>query len=273
MTCPDPGVLSQLLDDELAPAEAARTRAHVATCAACGERLAGLERASALGRRLAGAADGPAAPPGGGCPGAEDLAGWAERRLPAAVFQAVETHLRDCDACLVEAVAAVRATLPAPAPALAVPESLKARVASRWSAPEAAGRGGLVLRLVRAGVQLVDRHVVAPLLDVEAWAVPAPAVRAGEDRSALGFRIRAARAEIRASVVPEGDGVGVRLTLLDDRERALVAQRVVLRRHGRAMYSARTDAAGTVQLPRLEPGVYEVACPEIETDFRLDLRR
>jgi hypothetical protein len=47
---------------------------------------------------------------------------------------------------------------------------------------------------------------------------------------------------------------------------------VSLRRHGRTIYSARTDAAGALEMPRIDPGVYEVSCPGIGTSFRLDLR-
>jgi hypothetical protein len=47
---------------------------------------------------------------------------------------------------------------------------------------------------------------------------------------------------------------------------------VHLRRQGRALYSARTDADGTLRLPGIERGVYEVACPGLATAFRLDLR-
>jgi anti-sigma factor RsiW len=275
MSCPDPAVLSQLVDQELPAAEAADVRAHVARCSACRDRLGRLDGASAAGRILAGRVSRPSpGPSGDGCLGPEDLAAWAERTLPDVAFEAVETHLRACDACLAGALdAAQTMTRLEATPALPVPETLKARVASRWSTAEAEVEpGGVVLRLARAGLALVERHVVAPLLEVEVWALPAPAVRAEADATALGFRIRAPRAEIRATVVPEGGGVTVRLALLDDAERALGGQRVSLRRHGRAMYAARTDADGTVELPRLDPGVYEVSCPEIDTAFRLDLR-
>src|SRR5262249_61731256 len=47
VTCPELMLLSQLLDGELAPAEAASLRSHIDTCAACHERLVRLERAAA----------------------------------------------------------------------------------------------------------------------------------------------------------------------------------------------------------------------------------
>ena len=52
----------------------------------------------------------------------------------------------------------------------------------------------------------------------------------------------------------------------------LPAQRVSLQRHGRAVFSARTDDDGQIALPALERGVYEVSCPGVSAAFRLDLR-
>jgi hypothetical protein len=60
--------------------------------------------------------------------------------------------------------------------------------------------------------------------------------------------------------------------LLGNEEDALGGQRVFLRRHGRSIYSARTDAMGALTMPGMKPGVYEVSCPGIGTSFRLDLR-
>jgi hypothetical protein len=158
-------------------------------------------------------------------------------------------------------------------PAAAVPDTLRARVSSGWGdVPASRSLTELVIRVARAGATLVERCVVAPILDVEELIRPAPAVRAGEQTGALSFRIRAPDAQICATIVPEGEAVGLRLSLLGAGDLALAGQRVFLRRHGRSLYSARTDAAGALSLPRIEPGVYEVSCPGIGTSFRLDLR-
>jgi len=159
-------------------------------------------------------------------------------------------------------------------PALEVPAALRARVASRWSAqPSEESLTAVVIRIARAGLTLAERHLVAPILGVEEMAAASSAVRADEHADAVSFRILAPEAKIHATVVTEGNAVGLSLTLLGSDDDALGGQRVFLRRHGRSIYSARTDAAGALEMPRLEPGVYEVACPGIGTSFRLDLRR
>lgn len=202
----------------------------------------------------------------------EQISGWAARALAPRALTAVETHLRACERCLAEALDAVRTVAILDArPGLAVPAALRERVASRWPVAEEPSLTSLVLRLGRAGLELVERHVVGPLLDLEPLAVPAPAYRAGDAPEPLAFRIRAPEAEIRATVVPAGEAVSLTLTLLRG-EAPIAGERVSLRQHGRAVYSARTDAAGEVRPPRLAPGVYEVTCPGIQTAFRLDLR-
>jgi Putative zinc-finger len=277
VTCPDLLLLSQLLDAELSPTtDAAAVRQHVETCAACRDQLARLDRATAAARAALAASEplAPLAAPAPDCLTPDHIAAWAGRALAGDELRATDTHLERCDACLEEALAAVRtmATLDAD-PAVAVPDTLRARVSSRWDdVPASRSLTELVIRVARAGATLLERCVVAPILDVEELGRPAPAVRAGEQTDALSFRIQAPEAQICATIVPEGEAVGLSLSLLGADDLALVGQRVFLRRHGRALYSARTDAAGALRLPRIEPGVYEVSCPGIGASFRLDLR-
>jgi hypothetical protein len=276
VTCPDLLLLSQLLDAELSPTtDAAAVRQHVETCAACRDQLARLDRATAAARAALAASEplAPLAAPAPDCLTPDHIAAWAGRALAGDELRATDTHLERCDACLEEALAAVRtmATLDAHS-AAAVPDTLRARVSSGWGDVPARSLTELVIRVARAGATLVERCVVAPILDVEELIRPAPAVRAGEQTGALSFRIRAPDAQICATIVPEGEAVGLRLSLLGAGDLALAGQRVFLRRHGRSLYSARTDAAGALSLPRIEPGVYEVSCPGIGTSFRLDLR-
>jgi Putative zinc-finger len=277
VTCPDLLLLSQLLDAELSPTtDAAAVRQHVETCAACRDQLARLDRATAAARAALAASEplAPLAAPAPDCLTPDHIAAWAGRALAGDELRATDTHLERCDACLEEALAAVRtmATLDAD-PAVAVPNTLRARVSSRWDdVPASRSLTELVIRVARAGATLLERCVVAPILDVEELGRPAPAVRAGEQTDALSFRIQAPEAQICATIVPEGEAVGLSLSLLGADDLALAGQRVFLRRHGRALYSARTDAAGALRLPRIEPGVYEVSCPGIGASFRLDLR-
>jgi hypothetical protein len=204
------------------------------------------------------------------------MAGWAAGQLPPDELRSVELHLAGCGSCLARALDAVRLMRRLDAgPAQDVPATLRARVASRWSAPPSDEESltAVVIRIARASLTLVERHLVAPVLEVEEMVAAPSTVRADERTDAVSFRILAPEAKIHATVVTEGDAVGLFLTLLGSGDDALGGQRVFLRRHGRSIYSARTDAAGALEMPRLEPGVYEVACPGIGTSFRLDLRR
>jgi hypothetical protein len=277
VTCPDLLLLSQLLDAELPPtSDPAAVRLHVETCATCRDQLARLDRATAAARAALAASEplAPLAAPAPDCLTPDHIAAWAGRAFAGDELRATDTHLERCDTCLEEALAAVRtmATLDAD-PAVAVPDALRARVSSGWGdVPASRSLTELVIRVARAGATLLERCVVAPILDVEELVRPAPAVRAGEQTDALSFRIQAPEAQICATIVPEGEAVGLSLSLLGADDLALAGQRVFLRRHGRALYSARTDAAGALRLPRIEPGVYEVSCPGIGASFRLDLR-
>jgi len=275
VTCPELMLLSQLLDGELAPAEAASLRSHIDTCAACHERLGRLERAAAQWRTAVRARSPLAARrPGTDCLAPGRLAGWVARAVPLEDVPAVEAHLESCDTCLDEAIGMshLMARLDA-GPTLAVPDTLRARVASRWAtAPSGGSLTALVIQVARAGVALLERHVAAPVLEIEELVAARPAVRAGERRETVSFNIRAPDAQIRATVFAEGASVGLTLTLLGRADDALGGQRVFLRQHGRSIYSARTDAWGGLTMPRMKPGVYEVSCPGIGTSFRLDLR-
>lgn len=270
MTCPDALLLSQLVDGELADADAATVRRHLSTCADCTERLAGLAAAtSGLSAPVPVATE----PPSADCLAPEQVAGWVRRVLPAAELGVVDAHLATCDACLAEARAADRMMTALDTGArLAVPATLQARVASRWVETTAPTLTEIVVRVARNGLALLERHLVAPILAVEDLMVPAPAMRSTEAADAVRFRISAPGAHIQAAIVPAGDAIALTLTLRGDADEALAGQRVFVRRHGRSVFSARTDDDGELRVQRIEPGIYEIACPGIGTTFRLDLR-
>jgi anti-sigma factor RsiW len=270
VTCPTPILLSQLVDGELGAADAGEVRGHVAGCEHCAglaTRFADLTASTRIPSRMP-------EPSGADCLAGESIAGWVQRVLPAAELASADEHLHDCDACLDEGLAAARimARL-TEGPRLAVPETLRARVASRWTeAATAPSLTTVVVDVARAGMRLIARHVVAPIVAVDDLAGAAAAVR-GDEPENVRFRICAPGAEIHAAVVPAGDVVGLTLTLMSDAGDALAGQRVFVRRQGRSIFSARTDDAGALRVQRIEVGVYEVSCPGIGTSFRLDLRR
>jgi len=276
--CPDPLTLAQLADAEL-PADAAATvRAHTDQCPTCQAGLESLVRASGLGRAAAATGAPPAGLPSAtpACLSPERLSAHAAGALDARARAAADAHLAACDHCvgeLREALHLVAALDDAPLP---LPATLRARVASRWqSAPEpddaAQTITRLVVRIARDGLALLERHLAAPVLDVVATTGTAGAYRSTTP-DPLSFRIKAAEAEIRATIVAEGDAVALTLRFVDRSESTLAGQRVFLRQHGRSLFSARTDDGGELRLPRLERGIYEVSCPGIQTEFRLDLR-
>jgi hypothetical protein len=276
LSCPDLLLLSQLADGALKDDEARSLAAHAAACEPCNRWLErtrhmreALSEAAAPGRWLHGALRTDA------CPSTSAVAGLHDPEVPSAEREAVANHLEACDACLAEALGATRlmARLDA-TPPLPVPAALRARVAQSWPAPAATKTrlSELVVRVTQAGAKLIESHLLAPLRELVEMPMPVPAMRRAATAEALCFRLTAPAATITATVVPAGEAVALTLLIEDYTGGPLAGQRVFLRHHGRSIYSARTDATGSIGLPNLERGVYEVSCPGIGTSFRLDLR-
>jgi hypothetical protein len=268
MSCLDLLTLSQLHDGE-APSAAAAD--HLAECVDCRARQAHLT-AAAREAAWASATDVDASGTrGADCLSPELLSAWVARVLSGPALRAVDDHLESCTACLAEALS-VRATLARldEGRRLTVPLSLQARVAQRWGEPETFST--FVLRLGRRTLALVEQHLVEPLREVHETLLPAPALRAADTAEGLRFTLRAPAFEIEVTALPVDDAVALTLALRDAEGGILTGQRAFLRHHGRPMYSARSDADGSVRLPRIERGVYEVSCPGMGIAFRLDLR-
>ena len=271
MTHLDVMTLSQLLDGELEHAGPAE--AHLASCPACGTRLARVRDADAA-VRAAGNAAGPRA--AAAAPPVRRRVGWSAgsmrpRRPPSVrrwagiwtrATSASATSWRRRGSCGGSTRRRCRRCL-----------------TRCWRASPRSGRPRagpvpttVVVELARRSVRLVERHLVAPIADLVEVAAPAVAVRAGAELATLQFELRADGACIRTTVVSAGDAVDVTIMVAGASGEPLPAHRVSLRRHGRALFSARTDADGRIVLPALERGVYEVSCPGVATAFRLDLR-
>ena len=289
MSHPDLLVLSQHADGELPPAETGAIVEHLASCPACRTQLARMRSvtgAAVLGGHVAatesatrpgptGAPEGDDARPAD-CPSPSLLSGWEDPALPAGARATLERHLEACDSCLADVLTARRllARLDA-TPPLPVPQPLQARVASLWGEPVARTPAltRLVVRVTRAGAELLDSHLVAPLRDLIESASPLPATRsAATADSVRSFTLHGPDATIVASIAAEGDAVGLTLRLEGEDGAPLADQRVFLRHRGRSLYSARTGADGLLRMPGIEHGVYEVDCPGIATAFQLDLR-
>jgi anti-sigma factor RsiW len=277
--CPEGLVLSQLHDDEIAADEKAAIHAHLEICQACKVAVAEFAQTHRAGlSALESNASRFVLRRSTECLSSEELTGYVDRVLPAEDTRRAEAHVASCDACLREATEIAQLAHRVAAGAVApVPDAIRRRVAALWpeEAPaDDASLVRLVVRIAKGAVSLLERHLVPPVLAIEELSTPMPATRTKEPEraDAVRFVIHAPKARIRATLLPEGEAIQLALTLIGLTNENLPGQRVFVRQHGRSMFSARTDAAGELRTPRLEPGVYEVSCPGIRTAFRLDLR-
>lgn len=279
--CPEPIRLSQLLDHEVAEKEADILRRHIDTCATCHTRFSRLARGRDLMQdELAQVApQHSSAPLSSACFSPEQTAAYVHRLLPVVEHNAAEHHLRTCAACLSEVMEAFRVvrTLTS-AERVSVPTILKTRVALQWrQAPPvttstAPALSRLVLQLAQKGLALVEQHLVAPLRDVQAVLAPMPAYRADEALPPLQLTLQGGQATIAITAVPEGTGLSLKMTIVGPDNAVLAGQRVFLRQGGSTVFSARTDRDGVIQIPHLEPDMYELSCTGIQTSFQLELR-
>jgi hypothetical protein len=130
----------------------------------------------------------------------------------------------------------------------------------------------LIIQVAHNGLSLLESHLTAPFLGVQESLVPMPAYRREEVPPALNLRLTSGQVDITAIVRQEGKQIALTLTLLSTEQGALAGQQVFLRRRGRAVFSAQTDSKGVLRMPRLKPGIYEVACPGIQATFELEFR-
>ena len=130
----------------------------------------------------------------------------------------------------------------------------------------------LVIQILQTGLQLIEKELVAPLRDVQSSLTPLPAYRTDQTAAPLSLHIDTGSTTIKAVVSKEGEGVALRLTLLNPEQEGLSRQRIFLRQQGRSLFSAKTDREGMLRMPHLDPGTYEIACPGIPAAFQLELR-
>ncbi len=277
--CPDESLFSQFLDRELEAAEEKQIAHHLATCPECRARMGRIGRAEGIARTQFPVLRSRFFLPTSSshCPSPEKVIAYMQGLLATEDDLQIEQHLQACDVCLYEAKEASRVLffLSSTQETL-VPAALRAQVAMSWENspakdyPQSLPR--LVIQLAERGLRLIESYLVPPLLEVQEVLAPLSAYRSGDSSSALSLRLNAGESEIVVLAIPEEDGVAVTLTLLGPERKALAHRRIFLRQQGRAIFSAQTDHQGMLQVPRLEPGSYEVACDEIHTTFQLELR-
>lgn len=280
--CPEELLLSQFLDRELEAAEEKQIAHHLATCSECRARVERIGRAEGIARAQLPVLRRRSSLPASSCPSLEKVVAYMQGLLATEDELQIEQHLHACDACLQEAKEASRVLVFLSSPQeTPVPAPLRAQMARLWETTPAKdyfeSLPRLVIQLAERGLRLIESYLVPPLLEVQEVLVPpaglrGAAYRSGDSSSALSLRLNAGEAEIAVLAIPEEDGVAVTLTLLGPERKALANRRIFLRQQGRAIFSAQTNQQGMLQVPRLEPGSYEVACDEIHTTFLLELR-
>jgi hypothetical protein len=277
--CPTPLIISQFVDRELTKNEDLEIRAHVASCTLCATRIQQIQRMEETMRTESHHTSSQVLeiPHPSECLSPAIVTDYILNALPGDVASKVENHLYSCDGCLTEVQEAAQMTIAlASGKNVPVPTTLKTHVAAMWepslSTRTVASFSRLVIHVSRKGLELIEHHLVAPLLDVQQMLSPLPAYRTDQAPQVLDLKIRAGEAEIKAIASQEGDGISLQMTLVDSERAALAGQRVFVRQDGRSIFSARTDSEGSLRTPHLQPGLYEVTCAGIETTFQLELR-
>jgi hypothetical protein len=210
------------------------------------------------------------------CLSPETIAAYVHRILSAPDSDSAEQHLHTCDACFREVQTAFRAAAflsePAKKP---VPAALKAQAAMLWQRSRAeeprTSLSRVVIQLAEKGLKLLERHLVAPFFDMQEVFAPAPAYRSEDVPPRLDFTLAAEQCSISLTVVPDGKGIAITLTLLDPQRQYLAGQRIFLNQQGKTILSKKTDRQGVLRVPHLDPGVYEITCSGLEAVFEVEL--
>lgn len=278
-TCPDITLLSRVLDHESSPPEEHSVTQHLATCTSCSTLMARLQRATERGFTTLAQS-----PPSSSslvvrtpsCLSPETTTAYVQRLLSEQETRIAEQHLQTCNACLDEVQTVFRvATLLSTPVNKPVPATLKMQVAGLWQRSKAEEQrtalSRVVIQLAEKGLQLLEQNLVAPFFNLQEVFVPAPAYRSEEGPTRLDLQLMAEQHIIALTVVPDGKGVAVTLTLFSAQQRSLAGQRVFFNQQGKTILSKKTDQHGVLQIPHLDPGIYEIACPGIETAFEVEL--
>lgn len=276
LSCPDFTQFLQYLDRELPSDQEAQFADHLTTCESCRTQLQTIQQMEERITRVLSTAsvNNTAALATPHCLTPELLSAYVQRVLLDKEMGQVETHLQTCDWCVQAVMEATFIPQKLNVSQHTVPLSLKNRVVATLPSaqkPRAASLSRLVVGIAQQGLQLLEQHLVAPFLNVQATLMLTPAYRATEAPSVLDLRIQTEPAEIHATVFQEGNGLSLTMTFVSPTKEALAGQRIFIRREGRSIFSARTDPEGVLRTPHLAPGIYEVACSELDASFQLEL--
>ena len=277
-TCPDIMLLSQILDREVSPLDEQEVTQHLATCAKCSSIMVYLQNAAEKGSSLLAQPRAPSSialrtPT---CPSPETIVAYVHRLLSEKDKAVTEHHLQTCNACFNEVQTASRiASFLSSTEKKPVPAALKAQAATLWQRSKAEERRAtlsrVVIQLAEKGLKLLEQNLIAPFFNIQEVFVPAPNYRSEDVNPRLDFTLTAEQCSVLLTVVPDGKGIAVTLTLFGSQQQHLAGQRIFFNQQGKTILSKKTDPQGDLRVPHLDPGIYEIACPGLETSFVVEL--
>ncbi len=284
---PDVLTLLQYLDGELEPSEARRIEQQATSDQEVREQIDRLRHfLTEMGTTVDEMSFSASHPPAVSldCPDLEVVIAYAADALDGTEKPQFEQHLRHCEACLHDVVQhRTVATWAAIGDDVPLPADLKARTEALWT-PMKPTVTRLVIQQLKKGVAkgltLLEKHIVEPIVSVLEMPTPQLALRGGESASpgetpVLVFRVDAGKPIIEGTLMlPPGGEATLTLKFLGADQQPLVKKLVELRQHDKLIFSKETDARGVLDASDIDlnPGVYEVECPAIQTKFELDLR-
>jgi anti-sigma factor RsiW len=277
--CPEISILSSLLDGEFAGDERARVEQHAQNCPNCSARIKDLELLDrAMIKDFAkpeGRAD---RSPSGSCVTAEEMTSYLHDLLSNEERAKVENHLDGCDACLGELTALAKVeTQLASSSTRPLPDPLRKRVEALWNEGQKAKERVLsaVFRLAGEGIEIIRDSLFPQGLVFQEVFAPAGAYRSGaKAASPSGITVKRQMPGFQFSLLVERereDRAGLKVKLEDEKASALADRRVLLRREGVLLFSARTDADGNLMISSLEPGIYQLGMTISEKEYYVDI--
>jgi anti-sigma factor RsiW len=280
--CPGIEVLSMYLDHELDPQMQQDLIAHLNTCPACAETLAGLQQNHTM---LNSILTGPQVPrqTGRPCYSPEILSAYADGLLAPQEAPDLETHLHTCDVCMDE-VMACRKTLSLLryGKPIAPPAHLVAAVQQQWTGatrPSLVEKlGTMILQVATEGLTFVEallcpEHV---RLAISGQLLPAGALRSPQETTGATALVDIQQTvrdiDIHMRLLHEAQHTVLLQVQLRSQGKPVARRRVTLVRHETTLASHTTSPNGDVSFPRLTPGEYTVRIPQDNVETSLILR-
>lgn len=206
------------------------------------------------------------------CLSPDEVSIYVARAVSLQERERMESHLRSCDPCLREVIEARKiASVVMSDQGLIVPAALQSRVAGEAKA----SLSRIVLQIAQRGLYLVEKHLIDPIRELQPGPLVVSLLRAipGHiEATTLSFQLHAEGNAVHVTAVRRRGGLAATLTFRGSDQKALAARRITLRQDGRAILRAKTDEHGRLQVRHLDPGVYEVVCPELQLAFQLEIR-